>query len=352
MKSLIVDKIASVAIHNHLSHDVRIDSNIKCTEGSLVAVKILNNKSRYNDLELISGRMAKVNKGDIVIGALGERKALFGYSGYLPNTLKVGQHINLLNLGGVMGICDSANPNLGDPFDCEVLGGILEFPYLGERIGIPAKAGDTNISLSLKKINAKVPVVAIVGTCMDSGKTVASCAIISHFKHLGLNVNAFKATGVALRRDVLAMEDAGAQKTMVFSDYGVMSSNSDNAPMLTSSMIHEMSQGKPDVVVFELGDGLLGSYGVESILKNKNITSTVTSWVLCANDPVGAWGGYKFLTSEFNITPTIITGSATDNAVGIDIIKNRMNIDAINAMTDGPALGSFVAKSLKFEVGP
>ena len=28
--------------------------------------------------------MAKVGKGDIVVGALGHRKALFGYSGHVP----------------------------------------------------------------------------------------------------------------------------------------------------------------------------------------------------------------------------------------------------------------------------
>ena len=47
-----------------------------------------------------------------------------------------------------------------------------------------------------------------------------------------------------------------------------------------------------------------------------------------------------------NITPTVITGSSTDNAVGTDIIKKRLNVNALNAMTDGPALGSFIAKSI------
>ena len=41
-----------------------------------MVVEILNNKSTYNTLELTSGRMAKVARGDIVVGALGHRKAL------------------------------------------------------------------------------------------------------------------------------------------------------------------------------------------------------------------------------------------------------------------------------------
>ena len=47
----------------------------------------------------------------------------------------------MLNIGGVMGICDSANPDKGKPFDCRVLGVVLQFPYLGERIGVPARVG-------------------------------------------------------------------------------------------------------------------------------------------------------------------------------------------------------------------
>ena len=42
--------------------------------------------------------------------------------------------------------------------------------------------------------------VAIAGTCMNSGKTAAACAIVSRFRHNGLVVDAFKSTGVALRR--------------------------------------------------------------------------------------------------------------------------------------------------------
>ena len=34
-------------------------------------MRVLNNKTRYNQLELTSGRMAAVNQGDVVVGALG-----------------------------------------------------------------------------------------------------------------------------------------------------------------------------------------------------------------------------------------------------------------------------------------
>ena len=84
MRSVVVDKLASVTQACNLSHEVRIAPEIPAEEGVVVVVEVLNNKSTYNTLELTSGRMAKVGKGDIVAGALGHRKALFGYSGHVP----------------------------------------------------------------------------------------------------------------------------------------------------------------------------------------------------------------------------------------------------------------------------
>ena len=67
-----------------------------------------------------------------------------------------------------------------------------------------------------------MPVVAVVGTCMNAGKTAAACALVQAFAHRGLRVAAGKATGVSLRRDILAMEDAGAPRTLIFTDLGVV----------------------------------------------------------------------------------------------------------------------------------
>ena len=141
MKTVVVDKIASVAQACALGQELRLSNDIPAEEGVVIVAEVLNNKSTYNTLELASGRMAKVVKGDIVVGALGPRRALFGYSGHVPAELKPGDVIQMLNIGGVMGICDSATADKGKPFDCRVLGVVLQFPYLGERIGVPARVG-------------------------------------------------------------------------------------------------------------------------------------------------------------------------------------------------------------------
>ena len=104
MRSVVVDKIGSVTQALNLKHDLRISpDDIPAEEGVVLVVEILTNKSTYNTLELTSGRMAKVVKGDIVVGALGPRRALFGYSGHVPKSVKAGDIIQMLNIGGVLG---------------------------------------------------------------------------------------------------------------------------------------------------------------------------------------------------------------------------------------------------------
>jgi hypothetical protein len=264
----------------------------------------------------------------------------------VPESLQPGDIVQMLNIGGVLGVCDSVNPDKGKPFDCRVLGVVLHFPYLGERIGVPARVGYKRLDYNATVNTHNVPVVALAGTCMEAGKTAAACAIVSRMRHRGLNVHAFKATGVSLRRDILAMEDAGARRSMIFTDLGVVTTTAKCGPAITRALLSEMSQGEPDVIVFELGDGILGAYGVEAILSAEDIRKNLTSVVLSANDPVAAWGGVKLLREQFAIEPSVVTGPATDNAVGVNIIRDKFGVPAFNAITDGAALGDRVIESV------
>ncbi len=346
MRTVVVDKIASVTQACGLSREVRIAADIPCEEGVVLVVEILNTKSTYNTLELTSGRMAKVARGDIVVGALGHRKALFGYSGHIPASLKPGDVIQMLNIGGVLGVCDSATADKGKPFDCRVLGTVLTFPYLGERIGVPARVGFMRLDRQAALDTRSLPVVALAGTCMEAGKTAAAAAIIARMRHRGLTVDAFKATGVSLRRDIMAFEDAGARRTMIFTDMGVVTTTEECGPALTRTMLTEMASGRPDVIVFELGDGLLGTYGVQSILQQADIKAALTAVVLSANDPVAAGGGIKLLRERFGSEPAAVTGPATDNQVGIEIISEQMNVEAFNAISQPAQLGDHLIAKL------
>ena len=353
MKTVVLDKVSSVTRSCQLKREVRLTPDIPCEEGVVVAVRVLTDRSTYNQLELPTGRMAQVKRGDIIAGALGHRHALFGYAGHLPESLAPGDRVHLLNMGGVLGICDSVSPDLGPPFECEVLGAVLHFPFLGERIGVAARIGGLPLDPDAPVLTGGVPVVALVGSCMNCGKTAAACALVREMSHTGLTVDGFKATGVSLRRDVLAMEDAGARATAIFTDLGVVSTTDANAAAVTRTLLTRLAANRPDAIVAELGDGLLGAYGVAAILDDEKIRNAFTAVVLAANDPVAAWGGVRMLRERFGIEPAAVTGPATDNLAGTRIIEEQLGVPAINARLDAARLTARIRERLQVpaEVG-
>lgn len=340
MKAVVLDKIASVTLNARLGREVRLSAEFPCREGDVVAVRVLTRKSVYNTLELPTGRFSTLKPGDVIAGALGHRRALAGYAGCIPGKLAVGDRINVLNLGGVLGNCTSVNPDIGPPFDCEVLGQVLHFPFLAERVGVPANIGYGLPALDTKLELNGIPVVAIVGTCMNAGKTQACQALVQEFTRQRLKVAAAKATGVSLRRDILGMEDAGASPVMMFTDLGIVTTQRSNAPALTRTMLNRLAAGRPDVIVLELGDGLLGDYGVDAILEQADIRAAFSAMALAATDPVAAWGGLARLKQEYGMRPDLITGPAADNAAGTDLLRDRMGARGLNARTSAGEFAS------------
>ena len=68
--------------------------------------------------------------------------------------------------------------------------------------------------------------------------------------------------------------------------------------------------------------------------------------VLSANDPVAAWGGVKLLRERFGIEPAVVTGPATDNQVGVEIIREQMQVEAFNAISNPAELGDYLIARL------
>ena len=80
----------------------------------------------------------------------------------------------------------------------------------------------------------------------------------------------------------------------------------------------------------ELGDGIMGSYGVDSVLFDDELRNIPKAMMMAANDPVGAWGAVKWLEDR-DWVPTLITGPATDNDSGSRAIRDLTGVPAINA---------------------
>ena len=337
MNRVSLDKVASVAKNAGVEREVYLGDEIVSQEGYVVAVEVLNDKAVYNLLENAHGRMMRLKPGDRIAGVLGRRRASLGYSGDIPETLKVGDRIHVLNAGGVLGLCRSYAPSVGAPFEVRVLGAVLHFPYLGERVGEPAHIGLGAIKAAAE-VDGSAPILAVVGTCMNSGKTVAACELIHGLTRRGLTVAGAKVTGVALQRDLLGMVDHGASEALSFNDAGLPSTTPESAPPAARRIIAQLNLAHPDAIVVEFGDGLLGEYGVQGILSDPQVADQIRFVVLAANDPVGAFGGVALLRERYGLETGMVIGPVTDNAVGREFIERELGVPAANALTSPEAL--------------
>lgn len=329
MKEFEADKIASAASVTGVGKTVTVSRDTFVPQaGDLVLVRALSESVTYGHLELESGRLAKVNRGDLLVGVMGRRRALKGFVGDIPGAAAPGDRLHLLNMGGVVGVCTGHHSSFDDAIELEVVGSVA-----GAN-GAPLSIRDRALGPA-GRLDVSAFVVFVAGTCMNSGKTVAAAEIVKQARYSGMRVCGAKLTGVACLRDTLQMEDHGAFATASFLDCGLPSTAGagDLAPYARSILNH-LDAFSPDVIVVELGDGIVGGYGVDSVLADAEIRDSVGSFVFCASDYVGLIGGISVLR-DYGIGIDVVAGSVTDSQMGESFIEKNFGLKAGNARRNG-----------------
>ncbi len=308
--------------------------------GDVIVVRAVTDSATYNMLELPTGRLAKINPGDVLIGVLGRRRALKGFVGDVPSTVHAGDELHLLNMGGVIGCCTGHHSSLGDAIKVEVMG--LVCNEEGRVLNIADAALPSQTILG-----ETAPLVIIAGTSMNSGKTYAATELIKQATRSGLKVAGAKLSGVACLRDTLNMTDHGAIVTASFLDCGLPSTvDAGDLSPIAKAIIAKLNQSSPDVIVIELGDGILGGYSVESIFDDAELRAATAAIIFCASDYVGAWGGIELFRRR-GIEVDLIAGSVTDSQMGQDYVEKEFGVPAANARRDGLLLFQLIQAKLE-----
>ena len=336
-----VDKIGSVTSPLKLAKTVAVVSSCESPRaGDVVVVRALTDSATYNMLELPTGRLAKINPGDLLMGVLGRRRALKGFVGDVPSTAAAGDELHLLNMGGVIGCCTGHHSSLGDAIRLEVIG------FVSNEEGQIRNIRDAALE-PRSSLGESAPLVLIAGTSMNSGKTYAATELIKQATRTGLKVAAAKLTGIACLRDTLNMADHGAVATASFLDCGLPSTVDvgDLAPM-AKAIIARLNEVNPDLIVIELGDGILGGYSVDTIFKDSELREATAALIFCASDYVGAWGGIELLRKR-GVQVDVISGSVTDSSMGEDYIMKEFDVPAANARREGSVLFDLVRSKIE-----
>lgn len=312
-----------------MPQDVRAVPMREASTGDVIVAEVLSENPAYPHLELPDGSLTTIRVGDMVVGALGSRSALRGFVGYAPVELVTNDTLALLNMGGVMGRFVDSTSSLGYPASVRYVGTVVDDAGVVNlrRAALP----DSQMLLRPR------PIVLAVGTCMNVGKTTTVKQLIQVLNQAGQRVGAAKLAGVAAVRDLRHFSDAGAVDVKSFLDCGLPSTVDahDLAPVF-KSVINAL---EGDVVLVELGDGIVGHYRVETVLTDPEIMRHVAAVLVCAGDIMAAYGAKTYL-EKLGVTIDAFSGLATENVSGSGYIEDWLGIPAINAIKEPMRLAS------------
>ncbi|UCF37738.1 MAG: hypothetical protein JSU96_02405 [Acidobacteriota bacterium] len=336
------DYVSSAARRLNLEFPVDARETVQPASGDVVLAVVEEVNPAYPYLEIADGTTVSLSAGHLIIGSIGSRKALHGFSGKIPQELTIGQPLSLLNKGGVIGDCTAFHRDLEWPTQLRYLGTIHQGdqPLNIKSASLPFVEGPL----------PDVPLVVVLGTCMNSGKTTVCKTIVQNFASRGVTVHGGKVAGVACQQDLVALQKAGAQKVTSFHDFGFPSSaDTESLVPVARSMVHYLADPKPDFIILEMGDGILGGYHVSSLFSDHEFLSKQVCTVVCANDFMGTWGALEWMGKNgfpAKEHPIMISGPVTDSGEGIRFIESTWGVSAANPFDCPGKLCSFVHKSL------
>ena len=149
--------------------------------------------------------------------------AASGMTGSVPEDLNPFDRVHILNIGGIIGLCNDFNVLLGSATECEVIGSVVDSKKRFLNINQFKK-----IQLT-KKLKTTKSLIAVIGTGIDSGKTTVSAFLIKSLKSYFKNINACKLAGSAAQKDLYSFEDNGANRVYDFVDAGLPSTTAINS---------------------------------------------------------------------------------------------------------------------------
>jgi len=278
----------------------------------------------HEEVETTTGRLRQLMSGDLLVGALGVRKA---------TKENVGDWHLIGKDGKMQDICGSGMFGVETDYS-KSYGPSAHFVYQGHVLREGTKVCMKDFVPKVKPKKYSSPTILIIGTSMSCGKTTAARVIIRQLKNIGINkVVGTKLTGAGFLNDKLNMEDAGADVVYDFVDAGLPSTilPAKEYKQSLHKLLSVISSESPDVVVAEAGASPCEDYNGDVVLEAmKGIQASTSNLltILCASDPYAAMGATKML-EKAGIRPDLVTGYVTSTSAGLELVRGVCDVPAI-----------------------
>lgn len=251
--------------------------------GDLVLAEVIE-LGHHTGLQLASRRRADLYPGDRIVLCLGNR--------YAPDQFEAvaelrDDELDLVAAGGLAGRVLVAHARMDPPTRLRPLGLLCD--AAGARLNLD------RFALNPEPGQGRPPVIAVLGTSMNSGKTTTAAALIHGLARAGLKVGAAKVTGTGAFADPHMFEDAGAFEVIDFCDFGYASTYRMPLPsverVLEASIEHLSAM---DAIVIEVADGLF-QRETGPLLRSPVFAQLVDACLFAAPDALSAVHGEHLL---------------------------------------------------------
>ena len=327
-----ITRNVSVSDASHIEYR----SSHKPRPGDLVMASV-EKIAQHTRIQLSNSRRSLLYPGDKVVLAYGNRYAPDQFEAVLPETL---DRCHLVAAGGVAAKAVAKHSRLKWPTTVRPEG------YCIDTNGEVMNLRDYRLEASELSGAKHKPVIAVLGTSMNSGKTTAAAALVKGLSSAGLNVAAVKATGTGSGNDVWSYADAGAARTLDFTDAGYASTYKipqDEIEACFECLIGvSLADDGVDVTVVEIADGLLHSETAE-LVASASFRRLVKHVVFAAGEAMGAVAGVEWL-ARLGIKPVGISGLLTASELAIKEAQAVTGTRVLTkAMLESPSIMDLVS---------
>jgi hypothetical protein len=267
-----------------------ISGDLQPQIGDLVLARI-DCLGHHGNLQLVDGRRRRLFVGDLVIAAYANRYACEQFEAEVPGSLGP---CHLVAGGGIASRALSWHDR------------IAKGPTAIQPLGLIGDARGNRLNLSDFAVAPVPPTVAapavfaVLGTAMDAGKTETAAHLLRGLKSAGRRAGYIKVTGTGAGGDTWLLHDAGADKTLDFTDAGLPSTYQVPVARIEKAMemlIGHMAADGIDAVVMEVADGVYQQETAE-LIRSATFARMVDGIVLAARDAMGASAGIHALNAQ------------------------------------------------------
>ncbi len=280
------------------SHIAGMDTDFAAARAGDLILAQVESIGQHNRVQLVSGRPSNIFPGDIIVLACGARYAPDQFEGWAEIDPS---GCDLLAGGGCMGRMVSRNERIKPATRLLPMGRLLD------GAGRPMNLDSYTLPPTMR--GGEIPVIFVLGTAMNSGKTTATAQLALGLRRAGYNVAALKGTGTGAFGDYNEYSDTGAHWVADFTDAGMVTTYREPMDRVKSGLElllgHAEEQGC-QIVVMEIADGLF-QRETGALVADPWLRGRMSGMVFACGDAVAAAGGVAEL-ARHGIRPDALTG--------------------------------------------